>query len=117
MIINERYNIYTYKVDKGISFAVEGPDELNKVMLIFVLNFLLLHAQVIVILEVGVHNHLVQMTNDPDLGVSLYVVLSPLLELAFPHVHLRTVHNLHKQSVIVLEINNVPTLCIFDHLK
>lgn len=67
-----------------------------------VLDLLLLHPQVVVVLEVSVDNHLVQVADDPDLCIGLDIVLSPLLQVAVFHVHLVLVHYLHEQPVVFL---------------
>jgi hypothetical protein len=100
-----------------VSSAVEGSDELDHVALALVLYLLLLHAQVVVVLEVGVHDDLVQVSNDADVGVGLDVVLGPLLELSLLHEHLRLVHDFDVQSVVLLETLELTALGIVNQLQ
>ena len=96
------------------SLAVEGLDELDHVLLALVLDLLLLHPQVIVVLEVSVHDHLVQVPDYADVGVGLHIVVRPLLQLALTHVHLRLVHYLHEQTVVLIKAVELAPLGVLD---
>jgi len=76
------------------SFAVKRLDKFDYIFFPFVLDFLLLHSQIIVILEVGIHNHLIQVTDYANMRICLHIIIWPFLQLAFFHIHLRLVHYL-----------------------
>lgn len=98
------------------SAGVERSDKLNQIRLVLVLNLLLFHPQVVVVLEVSVDDHLVQVPDDSDLGIGLDIVLSPLLQVAFLDVDLPLVHYLHEQSVVFLVRLNLAVLRVLDQL-
>ena len=86
-------------------------------MFVLVLNFLLLHSQVIIVFKVGVYNYLIQMSNNPNLCIGLGITLRPLLELTFLYKHLGSVHYLHVQLVVVFIVCYVSVLSLFYHLQ
>ena len=85
------------------SLAVERFDKFDDIFFPFVLDFLFLHPQVVIVLEVGVHDHLVQMPNYANMSVGLHIIVGPLIQFAFLHVHLGFVHYLQVQSVVLIE--------------
>lgn len=99
------------------SFGVERLDKLDHVMLGFVLDFLLLQPQIVVVLVVRTHHHLIQMPNNPYLRIRFDVVITPLLQLAFLHVNLALVHNLQVQLVILIEGLYFAILCVLNQLQ
>lgn len=96
------------------SAGVNGSDELNQVVLVLVFDLLLLHAQVIVVLEVGVYHHLVQMTDNPNLGVSFHIVVGPLFQVSLSNKHLRFIHDLDKQFMVIFVSFDSAALGILD---
>ena len=98
------------------SLAVEWLDEFYHILLALILDLLLLHPQVVIVLEVCVHDYLVQMTNYSDMSIGLDIVVSPLLQLTLSNIYLRFVHYLHKQTVVLIKTVEFSILCIFDQL-
>lgn len=106
-----------YVDDDNQSAGVERPDEVNQVILALILDLLLLHSQVIIVAIVGIDDHLIQMSDDADLRIGLYVILSPLLQLALFHVNLGLVHDLYVQSLILVDRVDFAVLGILDQLE
>ena len=99
------------------SLAVEWLDEFYHILLALILDLLLLHPQVVVILEVCVHDYLVQMADYADMSIGLDIVVCPLLQLTLSNIYLRFVHYLHKQTMVLIKTVEFSILCIFDQLE
>lgn len=100
-----------------VSTCIEGPDELNEVVLALVLNFLFLHAQVVVVAVVSVHDNLVQIANNANLRISLHIVLGPFLQLALLDENFGLVHYLHVETVVLVDRVDLAALGILDQLQ
>ncbi len=103
--------------DDNQSACVEGPDEIDQVVLSLILDLLLLHAQVVVVTIVGVYDDLVKMANYADLSICLHIVLRPLLQLALLHVNLGLVHDLHIEPLVFVDAVNLAVLGVLNQLQ
>lgn len=99
------------------SFGVEGLDKFNHLALSFVLDLLLFQPQVVIVLVVSTHDHLVEMADYPDLRISLHVILAPFLQLAFLNVNFRFVHYLDIELTILLRLLDLATLSILNKFQ
>lgn len=99
------------------SSGVEWSDELHEVSLALVLDLLLLHAQVVIIAVIGVDYHLVQVSDDADLGIGLHVTLAPLLQLCLLDVHLVFVHDFVVDLLVLALALDLAVLGVLDELQ
>lgn len=97
-----------------LSATIEWSDKFDELRFVFVFDFLLLHPEVVIVFEVGVDDDLVEVADDPDLGVGLDIIFRPLLQVGFLHVNLALVHNLQVQFVVVVEAFNFAILGVLD---
>lgn len=99
------------------SFGVEGAYEFHKVSLSLVLNFLFLHAQVVIIAVVGVDDDLIEIANDADLSVGLHISLSPLIEFCLLDIDLVFVHDFVIDLLVLTLALDLAVLGVLDKLQ
>lgn len=99
------------------SARVERSNKLNQLKFAFVLYFLLLHAKVIIVSVVCVDDHHIQTADNANLGISLHIVIRPLLEFSLLGEDLLLVHYLLEEALVLSDGLDLAALRVFDEFE
>lgn len=99
------------------SARVERSNKLYQLKFAFVLYFLLLHAKVIIVSVVCVDDHHIQTADNANLGISLHIVIRPLLEFSLLGEDLLLVHYLLEEALVLSDGLDLAALRVFDEFE